>query len=83
MAKNNSAGKEIKESFEKEKEKIDKLYGDVISRLDSEKDRIQNELRHEFRNARRYVRANPETGVGAAFAGGIVVGIILTKLFKR
>ena len=83
MPKNNSAGKELKENLEKEKEKIEHLYGDVISRLDSEKDRIQQELRHEFRNARRYVRANPETGVGAAFAGGLIVGIVLTKLFNR
>ncbi len=83
MAKNNAAGKELKENLEKEKEKIENLYGDVISRLDTEKDRIQQELRHEFRNARRYVRANPETGVGAAFAGGLIVGIVLTKLFNR
>lgn len=83
MAKKNSDGKEIKETFEKEKESIEKLYGDVISRLDSEKDKIQQELRHEFRNARRYVRANPETGVGAAFAGGLVLGIVLTKLLNR
>ncbi len=83
MAKNNSDGKELKENFKKEKETIEKMYGEVISRLDSEKDRIQQELRHEFRNARRYVRANPETGVGAAFAGGLLAGIVLAKLFNR
>ncbi|MEX0662580.1 MAG: hypothetical protein WD381_05220 [Balneolaceae bacterium] len=83
MAKNNSAEKEIKETIKKEKESIEKMYGDVISRLDSEKDKIQQELRHEFRNARRYVRENPETGVGAAFAGGLIVGIVVAKLFNR
>ncbi|MGF1670935.1 MAG: hypothetical protein ACFCU6_10825 [Balneolaceae bacterium] len=40
-------------------------------------------MRHEYRNARRYVRANPEQGIGIAFAGGLIAGILLGRLISR
>jgi len=55
----------------------------VLDTLEYERDRIQNELRREFRTARRYVRANPEIGVGAAFASGILVGVLLSVMYKK
>lgn len=83
MADLKGAEKQLKETVQKEKETLENAYGEVITMLNDEKDKLQKELRHEFRNARRYVRANPEAGIGAAFAGGIVVGIVVSKIFKR
>lgn len=82
MAKSNTA-EELKEALEKEKQYIEDRYTQVLDTLEYERDRIQNELRREFRTARRYVRANPEIGVGAAFAGGILAGVLLSTMFKK
>lgn len=82
MAKSNTAD-ELKEALEKEKQYIEDRYTQVLDTLEYERDRIQNELRREFRTARRYVRANPEIGVGAAFAGGILAGVLLSAMFKK
>lgn len=75
--------KELKEALEKEKEAVESVYEDVITKLNEEKDRLAHELSHEYRNARRYVRENPEIGVGTAFTAGILVGIVLTNLIRR
>ena len=82
MAKTKTA-EELKDALEKEKEYIENRYAQVLDTLEYERDRIQNELRREFRTARRYVRANPEIGVGAAFAGGILAGVLLSAMFKK
>lgn len=74
---------ELKEALEKEKQYVEDRYTQILDTLEYERDRIQNELRREFRTARRYVRANPEIGVGAAFAGGIFAGVLLTALFRK
>ncbi|MDG5766638.1 hypothetical protein QA596_04095 [Balneolales bacterium ANBcel1] len=63
--------------------KFDSSYKDVIEKLNDEKDRLEHELRQEYRTARRYVRTHPEEGVAYAFLGGVVAGIILAKLFSR
>jgi ElaB/YqjD/DUF883 family membrane-anchored ribosome-binding protein len=80
---NSNKTEELKDALEKEKEYIEDRYTQILDTLEYEKDRIQNELRREFRTARRYVRANPEIGVGAAFAGGIIAGVLLTSLLKK
>ena len=82
MANSNTA-EELKETLEKEKQYIEDRYTQVLDTLEYERDRIQNELRKEFRTARRYVRANPEVGVGAAFAGGILAGVLLSAMIKK
>lgn len=82
MAKTKTA-EELKEALEKEKQYIEDRYTQVLDTLEYERDRIQNELRREFRTARRYVRANPEIGVGAAFAGGILAGVVLSAILKK
>ena len=74
---------ELKDALEKEKQYIEDRYTQVLDTLEYERDRIQNELRREFRTARRYVRANPEIGVGAAFAGGILAGVLLSAMIKK
>jgi|AntRauTorcE11897_2_1112592.scaffolds.fasta_scaffold03081_5 ElaB/YqjD/DUF883 family membrane-anchored ribosome-binding protein len=80
---NSKKTEELKETLEKEKQYIEDRYSQVLDTLEYERDRIQNELRREFRTARRYVRANPEIGVGAAFAGGILAGVVLSVLIKK
>lgn len=82
MAKSKTA-EELKDALEKEKQYIEDRYTQVLDTLEYERDRIQNELRREFRTARRYVRANPEIGVGAAFASGILAGVLLSSMFKK
>lgn len=82
MANSNTA-EELKDTLTKEKQYIEDRYTQVLDTLEYERDRIQNELRREFRTARRYVRANPEIGVGAAFAGGILAGVILSTVFSK
>ncbi|MFU8860675.1 MAG: hypothetical protein ACNA8K_09640 [Cyclonatronaceae bacterium] len=57
-------------------------YEDLLDQLNDEKERIEYDLRKEYRNARKYVRAHPEQGVGFAFLGGIIVGILVTSLFR-
>jgi ElaB/YqjD/DUF883 family membrane-anchored ribosome-binding protein len=80
---NSKKTEELKETLEKEKQYIEDRYSQVLDTLEYERDRIQNELRREFRTAPRYVRANPEIGVGAAFAGGILAGVVLSVLIKK
>jgi ElaB/YqjD/DUF883 family membrane-anchored ribosome-binding protein len=75
-------GKTVNEASEVLQEKVEKTYDDVIDRLRDERDRLEVELRHEYRNARRYVRANPERGVGYALAAGLVIGILLGRSSK-
>jgi len=82
MPKSKTA-EELKDALEKEKQYIEDRYTQVLDTLEYERDRIQNELRREFRTARRYVRANPEVGVGAAFAGGILAGVLLSAMIKK
>lgn len=81
MAK--SKEKELKEALEKEKEAVESVYDDVITKLSEEKERIAHELNHEYRNARRYVRENPEIGVGTAFSVGLLAGIVFANLLRR
>ena len=63
-------------------ELLEKSYDDVIDRLKDERDRLERDLRHEYRNARRYVRANPEQGIGIAIAAGLALGILLGRASK-
>ena len=70
---------------EKVKNKIEELAGagkldELIDSLIDEKDRLERELKKEYRSARRYVRAHPEQGVGASFLGGLLIGFVIAKL---
>ncbi len=77
------AKKKIEETIDEASEYIQdqaiEKYDKAIDRLKYERDRLERELRHEYRNARRYVRANPEQGVGIAFVTGLVIGILLSR----
>jgi ElaB/YqjD/DUF883 family membrane-anchored ribosome-binding protein len=61
----------------------DGSYGDIIEKLHEEKERLENELRQEYRNARKYVRSHPEESLAYAFIGGLVAGLVLARLFSR
>ncbi len=72
---------------DKAKEKLDTVldkanYEDYINNLKSERDRLERELKKEYRNARKYVRSHPEQGVGLSLLGGFVIGFIVGKLFE-
>lgn len=60
-------------------ERAENTYDVLIDRLKYERDNLERDLKHEYRNARRYVRANPEQGVGFAFIAGLAIGVLLTS----
>lgn len=75
-------GKKVNGATEVLQETVEQKYDVVIDRLKDERDWLENELKHEYRNARRYVRANPERGLGIAAVAGLAVGIILGRALK-
>jgi ElaB/YqjD/DUF883 family membrane-anchored ribosome-binding protein len=83
MADLKKAEKDIKDTIKKEKEALTVAYGDMLNKLKSERDKISKDIQSEYKNAKKYVKKNPETGLGVALAGGLVVGFILAKILKR
>lgn len=61
----------------------DGIYRDIIEKLNEEKERVENDLRKEYRNARKYVRSHPEEGLAYAFIGGLAAGFVLAKILSR
>lgn len=82
MADLKAKEEELKETLEKERKELKNTYADIRKKLKSEGDRLQGELQKEYSNARKYVEKNPETGVGVALAGGLLLGFAIAKLFK-
>lgn len=82
MSESNKTTQEIKDVFEEKREKLEAVYTEMADKLRAEKEKLEYEIKHEYRNARRYVRANPEQGVGIAFVSGILIGIIVGKINK-
>jgi ElaB/YqjD/DUF883 family membrane-anchored ribosome-binding protein len=75
-------GRTVNEASDVLHEKVEKTYDDLIDRLKDERDWLERELKHEYRNARRFVRANPEQGVGIALVAGVVIGVLLGRASK-
>ena len=75
-------GKTVDNATDIIQEKVEKTYDDVIDKLKDERDWLETEIKHEYRNARRYVRANPERGIGIAAIAGLAVGIILGRALR-
>ncbi len=75
--------KQIKDTLMKEKEELKVAYSDLIEKLRSEGEKMQLDLRNEYDNAKKYVKKNPETGVGIALAGGLIIGLAIAKLLKK
>lgn len=83
MADLKAKEEELKEALEKEKKQLKDTYADIRKKLKSEGDRLQGELQKEYSQARKYVEKNPETGVGVALAGGLLLGFAIAKLFNK
>jgi len=83
MADLKQTEKEIKETLQREKEELRNTYNDVVKKLRTEGDRLQGDIRKEYKNARKYVKKNPETGVGVALAGGVFLGIVIANILKK
>lgn len=81
--KNNKIKNDIENSIhdtaEALQDKAEETYDVLLNRLRYEVDGLERELKHEYRNARRYVRAHPEQGLGVAFLTGLVLGALLTR----
>lgn len=83
MAEEKSKETELKEAIAKEKEAIVDTYDEILSKFKAEREKLQKEVGREIDNARKYVKDNPDTGVGIALAGGIIAGIIIGKILNR
>ncbi|MBO6586278.1 MAG: DUF883 family protein [Gracilimonas sp.] len=81
--KNSKTKRDIEETIydttEALQNKAEETYDVLLDRLKYERDGLERELKHEYRNARRYVRAHPEQGLGIAFVAGLLVGALLTR----
>lgn len=80
MAEDNNKSEQQDETEAEEKIKG---YEKLINQLKKEREEVKDELNRDYRQARRYVRSNPEEGVLIAFAGGIALGYILGKLGSK
>lgn len=80
---NESKGQQGNKEQESHKAVEAALYERLIERLNEEKSRLERDVKHEYRSARRYVRANPEEGVTIAFVGGLAAGLIISKLLSK
>ena len=43
---------------------------------------LKRQSKHEYRKARRYVRANPETGLIVTLVGGFTLGLLISALIR-
>ena len=59
-----------------------KAYNKLIDKLQNERERLQSEIRRDYKEGRRYVRSHPEEGVLIGFVGGIALGVILGRLMR-
>lgn len=44
---------------------------------------LKRTIKHKFRTMRRYIRANPEKGVMTSFVGGMIFGILVSKISDK
>jgi len=83
MADIKDAEKELKDAIKKEKKALNDAYDDMVGKLKKEQKRLSSEFQKEVEHARTYVKKNPEASLGIALASGLVVGLALSRLFKR
>lgn len=69
--------KELRQSAQELKAKSEESYNRIVARLDKERRTMQDMVTEDYKEARRYVRSNPEEGLAFAFAGGLVLGLCL------
>lgn len=63
-------------------EAVEQAYDRIIHNLRQEKNRIERDVRKEYRNAKKYVRSNPERSIGLSFAAGLFMGALLTRAIR-
>lgn len=61
----------------------EQTYDLLLDRLQYEREGLERVLKHEYRNARRYIRAHPEQGLGVAFLAGLAIGVLLVSSRKN
>lgn len=83
MADTTKIEQEVKEVIRRERDKLEGIYADLIEKMNGERERLSSDLQKEYNNAKKYVSSHPETGIGVAFAGGLLAGIIITKILSR
>ncbi|MEX0609016.1 MAG: hypothetical protein WD016_05265 [Balneolaceae bacterium] len=85
--KNSKIRKDIEDSVydaaDSIQEQAEHTYDALIDRLQYEREGLERAMRHEYRNARRYVRSHPEQGLGIAFLAGLAIGIILVSSSRK
>ncbi len=74
---------EIKDTLLREKEELKKTYYEIVDKLKKEGDKLQGDIQKEYENARKYVKQHPETGLGIALAGGLLIGFAIAKILSR
>jgi ElaB/YqjD/DUF883 family membrane-anchored ribosome-binding protein len=74
---------EIRDTFLREKEELKKTYNEIVEKLKKEGDKLQGDIQKEYDNARKYVKEHPETGLGIALAGGLLIGFAIAKILNR
>ncbi len=74
---------EIKDTLLREKEELKKTYNEIVDMLKKEGDKLQGDIQQEYENARKYVKQHPETGIGIALAGGLLIGFAIAKILSR
>lgn len=79
--KKNSENESSSEQELKLEEKISS-YEKLLDQLKKERAHVEDELKKDYRNARRYVRSHPEEGVLVSFVGGVLLGLLIGKLTK-
>ncbi len=83
MANNGDLSSEETQTHSEREPFVDpKVYERLIDRLKNERHKLERDLKKDYRNARRYVRAHPEEGLGMAVVGGFIVGYFLGKLSR-
>jgi ElaB/YqjD/DUF883 family membrane-anchored ribosome-binding protein len=74
--------KELEETAKELKEKGVSGYENIIDRLNNERKKISREVDRDYKEARRYVRSNPEEGLLIALIGGLAIGLLLGRSSK-
>jgi ElaB/YqjD/DUF883 family membrane-anchored ribosome-binding protein len=74
--------KEIEKTAKELKNEGVKGYEKLISQLNKQRSDLGSEIDKDYREARRYVRSNPEEGVLLGLIGGLALGLLLGRLGK-
>jgi ElaB/YqjD/DUF883 family membrane-anchored ribosome-binding protein len=84
MAENKKA--DIEEDLEDKagelKAKGVKSYEKLIDQLYEQRNNLRKQVDSQYNEGRRYVRANPESGLLLGFVSGVVLGIMLGRTSK-